>query len=133
MNKTSLTTIVVGSLALSSCGQENNREAEAGSQLAGPPGETPASNAGSVVDTPQTGEIAGPVHTGAGDITEINGNRITISHGPVESIGWPAMTMTFVAQSPGMIEGFAIGDPVTFEFGRSGETYVLTSINSDVP
>jgi Cu/Ag efflux protein CusF len=133
MKKITLTTFTLVSLALASCGQESDREARSGNPPAGSAGEASAGIADDLDDQPLADEIAGPVHSGSGDITKIDGNRVTISHGPVESIGWSAMTMTFIAQSPGMIEGLAIGDPVNFEFGQSGETYVLTSINRDTP
>ncbi len=41
------------------------------------------------------------------------------------------MTMTFVAQSSDMIDEFSVGDSVNFEFGQSGETYVITGITKD--
>jgi Cu/Ag efflux protein CusF len=44
------------------------------------------------------------------DITEIDGNRVTISHGPAETVDWPAMSMTFVEQSPDMIDEFSVED-----------------------
>lgn len=44
------------------------------------------------------------------DITEIDGNRVTISRGPVETVDWPAMSMTFVEQSPDMIDEFSVED-----------------------
>ena len=68
------------------------------------------------------------VHLGNGDITEISDGRVTISHGPVESIGWPAMTMPFQAPSAEMLQGLNVGDPVDFQFQKAGEQYQLTSI-----
>ena len=44
------------------------------------------------------------------DITEIDGNRVTISHGPAETVDWPAISMTFVEQSPDMIDEFSVED-----------------------
>lgn len=35
---------------------------------------------------------AGELYSGNGDITEISENNVTISHGPIAGIGWPAMT-----------------------------------------
>lgn len=71
---------------------------------------------------------SGEVHSANGDITEISGGSVSVSHGPVESIGWPAMTMTFQAASPDMLQGLGVGDPVDFQFQKAGEQYVLTSI-----
>ena len=76
----------------------------------------------------QSAEGTGQVHSGNGDITELSSDSVTISHGPVESIGWPAMTMTFRAQSGQMLQGLNVGDPVDFQFQKAGEQYQLTSI-----
>lgn len=71
---------------------------------------------------------SGEAHSANGDITKISGDGVTVSHGPVESIGWPAMTMTFQATSPDMLQGLNVGDPVDFQFRQAGEQYLLTSI-----
>ena len=123
MNKIALGIMAVASLALASCGEEGTTQEPQDGMTAGVP-------AGLEDQTP-AGEIEGPLHTGSGDVTDIDGSRITISHGPVETLDWPAMTMTFVAQSSDMIDEFSVGDSVNFEFGQSGETYVITGITKD--
>ncbi|MBA3511139.1 copper-binding protein [Sphingomonas sp.] len=72
---------------------------------------------------------SGQVYSAEGDITAIAGDELTISHGPVEGIGWPAMTMAFRAQSPEMAEGVSVGDRVSFAFRQDGSAYVLTSLS----
>lgn len=81
--------------------------------------------------TSAAGEQNGQVHSATGDITEISGNGVTISHGPVEGIGWPAMTMAFQAPSADMLEGLNVGDPVAFQFRETDGEYVLTSIRRE--
>lgn len=113
--------ILFASLALASCGQSDDRNTQAvgpdsASSRAGP-------NAGAARAQP-----SGQVHSGNGDITELSSDSVTISHGPVESVGWPAMTMTFLAPSPDMVKGLNVGDPVNFQFQQAGDQYVLTSI-----
>ncbi len=75
-----------------------------------------------------TSQPAGKVHSANGDITEISADSVTVSHGPVESIGWPAMTMAFQASSQEMLQGLNVGDPVDFQFQEAGGQYLLTSI-----
>lgn len=82
---------------------------------------------GSAFATTQSG--AG--HSGSGDITEISDNKATISHGPVESIGWPAMTMTFQAEGADMLKGLNVGDPVDFQFRAADGQHILTSIERE--
>lgn len=116
--------VILGTAALAACGgpdaadNENSATAPAqsgnGSVEAGPAG---------------AAEPAGEVYSGTGDITDISGNKVTISHGPIAGIGWPAMTMAFSAGSPEMLQGLNVGDPVSFQFQKAGSDYVIASIN----
>ena len=127
--KRAIFSIAVASLALSACEQENGAGTGAGETSAEMSQAGSAGSTGGMREVAQGEELSGEVHTGSGDITEIEGDRVTISHGPVESIDWPAMTMTFQAQSSGMLEGLNIGDPVEFQFQQAGENFVLSSIS----
>jgi Cu(I)/Ag(I) efflux system membrane fusion protein len=79
---------------------------------------------------PAASQAAG-VYSGTGDVTTIAGDQVTISHGPIEGIGWPAMTMTFRAGSPEMVRAVKVGDRVSFSFRQDGSTYVLASLSKD--
>ena len=116
MHIQSISILAAGALALTACGSNEPRTQQQGAA-------EPAGNTSSAATEP-----AGEVHSANGDITEISGDRVTISHGPVEGLGWPAMTMAFEAPSPEMLQGLNIGDPVDFQFQKAGEQYVLTSI-----
>jgi len=70
---------------------------------------------------------AGKSHPGTGIVQSIDGDKITLAHGPISSIGWPAMTMTFTA-GPGAANGLKAGDKVDFNFRQDQGTYVLTSV-----
>lgn len=72
---------------------------------------------------------ASEIYSGAGAVTAITGDQVTIAHGPIKGIGWPAMTMTFRAGSPEMVEGIKVGDRVSFSFRQEGGPSVLTSIS----
>ena len=76
-----------------------------------------------------TAPQAGNVHSAVGDVTAIEGEQVTISHGPVESLGWPAMTMTFRAGSPDMASRAGVGDRVSFSFRQDTGGYTLTSLS----
>ena len=82
-----------------------------------------AASPGAAVNTAQA------VYSATGNVTAIAGERVTISHGPVEGLGWPAMTMTFLAGDPAMLRGISVGDRVTFQFRRSGNDYPLTALS----
>ena len=100
-------TIAVGLavLALGGCGQRAKNEQQTGTA---------------------TGHAA-QTYTGQGKVTAITGDQVTISHGPLQGIGWPAMTMTFTAPT-GMANGVKAGDAVSFAFRQQGSAYVLTSL-----
>ena len=76
-------------------------------------------------------ESAGETYSASGEVTAISGDEVTIAHGPVEGIGWPAMTMSFQAASPEMISGVTVGDQVSFSFTQDGGAYTLTSLSKD--
>ena len=128
VKKISTSLAILGALTVAACGQGG--DAEDGPDGTGNAGTSQVDSTAPMPDTGgQTAQATGEVHSGAGDITEVSGDRVTLSHGPVESIGWPAMTMTFRAGSPEMVQGLNVGDPVSFQFRQAGEEYVLTSID----
>ena len=69
------------------------------------------------------------VHFASGTVTAIASDEVTISHGPVQGLGWPAMTMGFRATSPQMVEDISVGDAVSFQFREAGGGYELTSLS----
>jgi Cu/Ag efflux protein CusF len=66
---------------------------------------------------------------GSGVITKLDAasSEVTLQHGPVSELGWPAMTMTFSGKS-GTLDGLKAGDKVDFAFDWDGKTGRLTSI-----
>lgn len=86
-----------------------------------------ASPGGGNASGSQTAKAATEVYSGSGTVQSVAADKVTIAHGPIESIGWPAMTMSFTAP-PGMAEGVKPGAQVDFSFRQDGGTYVLTSL-----
>ncbi|MBX3562670.1 MAG: efflux RND transporter periplasmic adaptor subunit [Sphingomonas sp.] len=70
--------------------------------------------------------------TGSGTVRSIDGERrtVTIEHGPIPALNWPAMTMTFAVREPAMLRGLARGDRVAFAVRPQpeGGAYVLERI-----
>jgi Cu(I)/Ag(I) efflux system membrane fusion protein len=65
----------------------------------------------------------GPVtHRGEGGIEAVDPARstVTLSHGPVASLKWPAMTMDFRVKDPALMRTLKPGQKVEFEFVDSG-------------
>jgi Cu(I)/Ag(I) efflux system membrane fusion protein len=67
------------------------------------------------------------IHHGVGTIKSINAKTIVISHGPIASIGWGAMTMPFPLATPDLAQDLQPGDTVEFGFVQdNGEAIVKT-------
>ena len=70
------------------------------------------------------------VHKGSGTVTKVDQDKgtVTISHGPVQTMQWPAMTMTFTVKDKKLFEKLATDKKVDFEFVERGKDYVVTSV-----
>jgi len=68
-------------------------------------------------------------HTGAGKVEAVRNDAVTLSHGPIASLQWGAMTMDFKAPASGLPNDIKPGQSVTFAFTMVKEgTPVLTRI-----
>ncbi|PZO52815.1 MAG: efflux RND transporter periplasmic adaptor subunit [Alphaproteobacteria bacterium] len=76
---------------------------------------------------------AAALHDAQGRITALSGEGVTIAHGPVASLEWPAMTMAFVFERSELARGLAVGETVTFRFRQDGARYVITEIRETRP
>lgn len=74
-------------------------------------------------------EAANAMHEASGRITAIDGQQVTIAHGPVASLNWPAMTMQFRLARPELARGLAVGDSVAFRFREVSGAYVIDDIS----
>jgi Cu(I)/Ag(I) efflux system periplasmic protein CusF len=72
----------------------------------------------------------GKTHKGAGTVQKVDpaGGSVTIAHGPIESMKWPAMTMTFKVKDKALLEKVKQGEKVDFDFVQQGKDYVVTSV-----
>lgn len=66
-------------------------------------------------DVPATTGNAMTTHHGSGKVEVVSKNEITISHGPISSLQWGAMTMGFKLPASGLPQGIKVGDRVDFE------------------
>ena len=69
-------------------------------------------------------------HRASGVVKSVNIEKgtVSIAHGPVQTLKWPPMTMSFNAQDRKLLENLKPGAKVEFEFVRQGSRYVITSI-----
>jgi membrane fusion protein, copper/silver efflux system len=75
------------------------------------------------------GQGADATHRGEGKVESIGKEEITISHGPIASLQWGAMTMGFKSPATGLPQGIAVGNSVSFEIRPTKDgTFQITSI-----
>jgi RND family efflux transporter MFP subunit len=88
----------------------------------------------------QEGPVAkgqsGAVHSAEGRVQEVNTQkgRVTVAHGPVPSLKWPAMTMDFQVDDPSALTALKPGQKIRFEFveDRAGR-YVIRAATVVAP
>jgi Cu(I)/Ag(I) efflux system membrane fusion protein len=69
------------------------------------------------------------VHVGQGKVESIDSQTITLSHGPIATLRWPAMTMGFGKPAPTSFSDIHVGDNVRFEFQEGGPSgYQLAKV-----
>jgi Cu(I)/Ag(I) efflux system membrane fusion protein len=72
---------------------------------------------------------AAATHHGSGRVEAIDKNEIAISHGPIPSLQWVAMTMSFKLPASGLPQGIKVGDRVDFEIRPiAGGEFEIVSI-----
>ena len=85
-------------------------------------------DAGMEMKSKQT-DAAAIVHRGTGTVKKIDTGMVTLSHGPIASLNWPAMTMSFKLKGAALAKGIKAGDVVDFELVQLGGNYVVTRIS----
>ena len=79
-------------------------------------------------------ETATAAKTGKGSATvtavDAAAGTITLDHGPIPEVGWPAMKMTFNA-APDLVQSVKVGDKVSFDLQLSASGATVTAIRRE--
>lgn len=69
---------------------------------------------------------------GSGVITSVDAaaGSVTIDHGPIPGVGWPAMSMSFKA-APAVVEKAKVGERVQFDVAVRGRESEVTAIRPE--
>lgn len=116
------TVLIASSLVLAGTLAACNKQPEAAK-----PAESAAANTGKM------SEMAMPTEMkhgkGVGTVTAIGPAKgtVTLDHGDIAELKWPAMEMGFSAK-PEVLEGVKVGDKVAFEIDWDGKGGTVTSI-----
>jgi Cu/Ag efflux protein CusF len=53
---------------------------------------------------------------------------VTLAHGPVKSLNWPAMTMGFTVKDKALFDKLSVGKKVDVEIMQQDSNYVITAV-----
>lgn len=112
MKRMTLTLAALGAAsALAACGQKTETAAETAA-----PAVEPAAPAAPTGSDMAGMDMAAEAKTakGAGTVTAVGADSVTIDHEPIPEANWPAMTMAFKA-SPELAKSVKPGEKVTFD------------------
>jgi Cu(I)/Ag(I) efflux system protein CusF len=71
-----------------------------------------------------------PVHRATAVVKDLDPatGKVTLAHGPVKSLQWPAMTMGFAVKDKTLFDKLVVGKKVNVEFTQQGSDYVVTAV-----
>lgn len=72
--------------------------------------------------------VEAPLADGTVKKIDKSAGKLTIAHGPLESLGMPPMTMVFRAADPGLLDQVKVGDKIRFAVERVGGALTVTSL-----
>jgi Cu/Ag efflux protein CusF len=71
--------------------------------------------------------------TGVVEAVDSAKGTVTIKHQAIASIHWPAMTMTFKAEPPSLLQSVKVGEKVNFTLHPAGANSTVTAIEPARP
>jgi len=95
--------------------------------------EEPAAEASGAATMPMTADAGAQTGTGTGTGTGVitavdaDAGTVTVEHGPIPGVGWPAMTMRFTA-SPAVMEAASTGERIEFDVSVRDGVNEITAI-----
>lgn len=92
----------------------------------------PAATKASAPATSTAATAAAPTaasYMAQGKVESVEPDSLTISHGAIAELKWPAMTMGFNKPNPKAFPDVKPGDSVHFEFKKKGDDYELVSVH----
>lgn len=79
-----------------------------------------------------TGSVfAGGSHSASGEVKSVSGEKVSISHGPIKSMGMGAMTMSFGVVDPAMLKDIKAGQKIKFTFEEKNKQLVITEFEAE--
>ena len=69
-------------------------------------------------------------HEAVGTVKSVDpaAGTVTLAHGPVKSLNWPAMTMGFTIKDNALFDKLSVGKKVDVEIVQQDDKYVITAV-----
>ncbi|MFL6631339.1 MAG: copper-binding protein [Massilia sp.] len=69
-------------------------------------------------------------HEAVGTVKSVDpaAGTVTLAHGPVKSLNWPAMTMGFAVKDQALFDKLSVGKKVDVEIVQQDGNYVITAV-----
>ena len=78
------------------------------------------------------GATQAPAQMAEGEVRKVDkeAKKITIKHGPLQSLDMPAMTMVFQVKDPALLDKVKAGDKIRFQAEKTGGAFTVTQIET---
>lgn len=78
----------------------------------------------------QTSAAHKATHMAQGVVKAVNlkSGEVTIAHGPVKTLNWPAMTMAFMVHDKALFNKLSVGKEIQFEITPMGQGYMVSAV-----
>jgi Cu(I)/Ag(I) efflux system protein CusF len=82
------------------------------------------------MDKDQAKGAKASLHQATGVVRNVDAGtgKVTLAHGPVKTLNWPAMTMSFGVKDKRLLEKLGVGKHVQVTFEKQGDGFVITSV-----
>jgi len=73
---------------------------------------------------------AAATHKASATVTKVDrgAGTVTLAHGPIPSLKWPAMTMAFKVRDRQLFDKLVVGKKVDVELVQDGKDYAVTAV-----
>jgi Cu(I)/Ag(I) efflux system protein CusF len=79
---------------------------------------------------PQAASRTAATHKATATVTAVDRGQgtVTLAHGPVPSLKWPAMTMRFAVKDKSLFDKLSVGKKVDVELVQQGSGYEVSAV-----
>ena len=70
------------------------------------------------------------IHRATATVTKVdrNAGTVTLAHGPIPTLTWPAMTMAFKVKDKRLFDKLSVGNKVDVDLVKDGKDYAVQAV-----